>query len=482
MVPVCRSPLEMMAQAESYALTKVSKPAATSVALAISAGLFIALGYLFFITVTTGGETSGWGSLRLLGGLAFSTGLIMVVLCGGELFTSSVLSAIAAANRQIGVGRMLRIWGWVYVGNLLGALLLVALVMAGRLYLLDQGQWGLNVLNLAQHKLHHGMAAAFALGVLCNLLVCLAVWMSFSSEQVLTKALLLMLPVALFVSSGFEHCVANMFVVPLAMAIYHWAPPHFWLQVGVDAGQFADLRLWTFISANLLPVTVGNIVGGALLVGLGYRAIYRGLSPACFSSQPAANSGQPNLSHVVIEELKMPIRNLKIKEIMTPPELLLDASMPLTEALSLMMAKEVSGAPVRGANGDLVGYLSEHDLLVALWCNDYRPLPERQVADLMHQPLIAINGEESVVHLAERMAIDVEALFPVNGHGVATSLTSKSLPQRARDARPNSPHHYPVLVQGRFQGIVSRHQLLNALRPLLMAKPVAVAASARRSA
>lgn len=475
----CRSPLEMMAQAEYYAASKVAKPATTTVPLAISAGLFIALGYLFFITVTTGAGDSGWGSMRLLGGLAFSSGLMMVVICGGELFTSSVLSAIAAANRQIGVGRMVQIWGWIYLGNLLGALLLVALVMAGRLYLLDQGQWGLNVLNLAQHKLHHGMAAAFALGVLCNLLVCLAVWMSFSCDQVLTKALLLMLPVALFVSSGFEHCVANMFVVPLAMAIHHWAPPQFWLQIGIDASQFADLRLTTFLSANLLPVTIGNIVGGALLVGLGYRAIYRRLTPACVSLQPAANNGVPNLSHVVIEELKMPIRQLKIKEIMTQPELLLEASMPIGEALTLMLNKRVSGAPVRGSDGSLVGYLSQHDLLVALWCNDYRPLAERQVAEVMHQPLVAINGEETVVHLAERMAIDVEALYPVSGQGVATSLSAKSLLQRARDAKPSSPHHYPVLIQGRFKGMVSRHQLMTALAPLLVTTSTAITSPRR---
>ncbi|MCG6527968.1 formate/nitrite transporter family protein, partial [Vibrio parahaemolyticus] len=146
---------------------------------------------------------------------AFSMGLILIVICGGELFTSSVLSSISWANKQISFGKMLSIWGKVYVGNFIGAMFLLALVSAAGLYQLDHGQWGLNALNIAQHKLHHTMLQAFALGVLCNLLVCLAIWLTFSSANAMTKAAMTIMPVAMFVSSGFEHCVANMFMVPL---------------------------------------------------------------------------------------------------------------------------------------------------------------------------------------------------------------------------------------------------------------------------
>ncbi|MBQ1782792.1 MAG: formate transporter FocA [Gammaproteobacteria bacterium] len=467
MAPLSRSPFEMMEQAEHYALSKVVKPAATTAALAMMAGLFIALGYLFFITVTTGAGDSAWGSLRLLGGVAFSIGLIMVVICGGELFTSTVLSAIAVANRQIGLAKMVRIWGWVYLGNLIGSLLMVVLAVAARLYLLDNGQWGLNVLTIAQHKLHHGPAAAFALGVLCNILVCLAIWMTFSTDHLLTKVLLMVLPVALFVSSGFEHCVANMFVVPLALAIYHWAPADFWLQSGVDAARFADLGLTSFVTANLIPVTLGNIVGGALLVGLNYWAIFRRITPTHYNCPPADNSGPALLSLPSFKEPGMSIKKLKIKDIMTLPGVVLKADMALAEALDLMLAEGVGGAPVSDNGGGLVGYLSQHDLLVALWCNDYRPLPERRVADLMHHPLLTVNGEESVIHLAEQMAINVEAVFPVSDQGLATGLALKPLQERARAACPNRPHHYPVMIQGQFKGMVSRQELVAALRSLI---------------
>ncbi len=180
-------------------------------------------------------------------------GLILIVICGGELFTSSVLSSISWANREISFGKMLSIWGKVYVGNFIGAIFLLLLVTAAGLYQLDEGQWGLNALNIAQHKLHHTTVQAFALGILCNLLVCLAIWLTFSSANAMTKAAMTIMPVAMFVSSGFEHCVANMFMVPLGIVIQNFAPDSFWQQVGVTASQYSDLNVTQFITANLIP-------------------------------------------------------------------------------------------------------------------------------------------------------------------------------------------------------------------------------------
>ena len=218
------SPKEMMAEAEKYALYKASKSTGMTVGLAIMAGMFIGIAFLFYITVTTGNGHESWGLSRLAGGIAFSLGLILVVLCGGELFTSSVLSCIAWANREISFKKMLTIWGKVYVGNFIGALLLLLIVSVAAVYQSGHGEWGLNALNIAQHKLHHTTAQAFALGVLCNLLVCLAIWLTFSTGNALAKAFMVMLPVAMFVSSGFEHCVANMFMVPLGIVIQSTAP------------------------------------------------------------------------------------------------------------------------------------------------------------------------------------------------------------------------------------------------------------------
>jgi formate transporter len=268
------TPAEMMEEAEKYASYKTKKPTGTILGLAIMAGVFIGLAFIFYITVTTGSNDVAWGMSKLVGGIAFSMGLILVVLCGGELFTSSVLTSIAWANKEINALKMVRFWGKVYVGNFVGALFLLALVTAAGLYKLDHGQWGLNALNIAQHKLHHTFVEAFALGILCNLMVCLAVWLSFSSHNAMTKAVMTILPVAMFVATGFEHCVANMFMIPLGITIQSFAPDTFWQAVGVDASQYADLSIYNFITANLIPVTLGNIVGGAVLVGLSNWCVF----------------------------------------------------------------------------------------------------------------------------------------------------------------------------------------------------------------
>jgi formate transporter FocA len=262
------TPPEMMVEAEQYAYSKTKKTAGTILGLGMMAGLFIGLAFIFYITVTTGSSEVAWGLSKLAGGIAFSLGLILVVLCGGELFTSSVLTILARANKQISTDKMLSIWAKVYLGNFLGAMLLLLIVTAAGLYESGHGQWGLNALNIAQHKLHHTFIQAFALGILCNLLVCLAIWLTFSAKNAATKAFMTILPVALFVSTGFEHCVANMFMIPLGITIQTFAPETFWHEIGTYPNQYADLTVYNFVIKNLIPVTLGNIVGGALLVGL----------------------------------------------------------------------------------------------------------------------------------------------------------------------------------------------------------------------
>lgn len=303
------SPYEMMSQAENYALSKAKKSSNIILSLAIMGGVFIGLAFLFYITVTTNNHI-GWGLTRFIGGITFSMGLILIVIGGAELFTSSVLTSIAWANRQISWRKMLSIWTKVYVGNFIGALILLVLVTMAGMYQLDNGQWGLNALNIAQHKLHHTWLQAFALGILCNLLVCLAIWLSFSSSNPLTKAAMIVLPVAMFVASGFEHCVANMFMIPLGMTIHSLAPESFWLQIGVPAQQFADLNLMNFLNANLLPVTLGNIVGGAVFVGLAYWFVHRylpAMNPTLNekkeNTQPFSSSNN-NLASSITERAK----------------------------------------------------------------------------------------------------------------------------------------------------------------------------------
>lgn len=258
--------------ANIYAQEKINKCQLTSFGLAIFAGIFIALAFIFFITVTTGADNQAWGLIRFAGGVAFSLGLILVVICGGELFTSSMLSSIAWAKRHVSTAKLLQLWTRIYLGNLLGAVFVLFLVMQGKLYLLDNGAWGLNALTIAQHKLHHTWSEAFALGVLCNMLVCLGVWMAFASKDALTKSFLLIFPVAMFVSSGFEHCIANLFMVPLGIAIHSLAELSFFTELGIQATNYHDLTLINFVSKNLIPVTLGNVVGGCI-IALGYWLI-----------------------------------------------------------------------------------------------------------------------------------------------------------------------------------------------------------------
>lgn len=264
-----QSPSLLLTEVSEYGLHKIHKSLRHSFGLSIFAGMFIAIAFVFYVTVTTGSDGS-WGTTRLAGGIAFSLGLILVVVCGGELFTSTVLSSVAWAQGKLTTKQVLSCWARVYVGNFVGAIFILLLVVGGKMQNLDGGEWGISVLHLAQHKIHHTWIEAFSLGILCNLLVCLGIWMTFSSKDMLTKSMLLILPVAMFVSSGFEHSIANLFMVPLGIVLQNIVSPDFLISLGYSTDSFADLTISNFIFHNLIPVTLGNIVGGGVIVGLGH--------------------------------------------------------------------------------------------------------------------------------------------------------------------------------------------------------------------
>ncbi|GAB2650293.1 formate transporter FocA [Vibrio panuliri] len=455
----CFSPVEMMAEAEKFALSKAKKNTGMTLSLAIMAGAFIGLAFLFYITVTTGATQSGWGLSRLAGGLAFSMGLILIVICGGELFTSSVLSSISWANSQISFGKMLSIWGKVYIGNFIGAMLLLAIVTAAGLYQLDHGQWGLNALNIAQHKLHHTMVQAFALGILCNLLVCLAIWLTFSSANAMTKAAMTIMPVAMFVSSGFEHCVANMFMVPLGIVIQNFAPESFWATTGATAAQYADLNITQFITANLIPVTLGNIVGGAVLVGLANWCIYR--RPQLKAANISTITTTANIASVKENTMNS---NIIVKNIMNTQPVTLSADMTTPKAIDHLISHHEVSAPVTDVQGRLVGFFSAHDVMVDLWCQDYIPTQGQKVVDLMERDVIAIDANDRLVDVAEYLCIDKEQLYPTTSMGIATRFSTLSLEERAKSMKVSKPHVLPVLENGQMVGVINRLDILDALR------------------
>lgn len=267
-------PAAMAKVAEDAGVYKATKHPLKTFYLAITAGVFISIAFVFYITATTGTAGVPFGFAKLVGGICFSLGLMLVVVCGADLFTSTVLIVVAKASGRITWRQLGLNWLNVYVGNLIGALFFVALMWFADEHMTANGAWGLNVLQTADHKLHHTFVEAVCLGILANLMVCLAVWMSYSGRSLMDKMFAMVLPVAMFVASGFEHSIANMFMIPLGIVIKNFAAPEFWQAIGAAPEQFSNLTVSHFITDNLIPVTIGNIIGGGLLVGLTYWVIY----------------------------------------------------------------------------------------------------------------------------------------------------------------------------------------------------------------
>lgn len=266
-------PAAMAEKAEAVGVKKARMDAARTLALAVLAGAFIALGGVFF-TMAVSGSTLGYGLTRVVGGVVFSLGLILVIVGGAELFTGNTLIVMAWAGRKVRTLEVARNWAIVYIGNFIGAVGTAALVFLGGQYNLGQGAVGAAALAIADSKCALGFVPAVALGVLCNALVCLAVWMSFGARSVADKVLVIMPPIACFVAAGFEHSIANMYFVPLALLIQNAAPMEFWAAAGKTGGDFPHLNWFNFLTNNLLPVTLGNIIGGSVLVGAMYWFVY----------------------------------------------------------------------------------------------------------------------------------------------------------------------------------------------------------------
>lgn len=280
-------PPEMALKAQQIGLRKAEMGSLTTFALAVLAGAFIALGAVVSTTVTAGATgTLPYGITRLLAGIVFCLGLILVIVAGAELFTGNNLIVMAWANRLISTGKLLRNWGIVYLGNLFGTILTAVMVFLSGQYLFGNGQVGLNALNIARGKVELGLVQALMLGILCNALVCLAVWLCFAAHSATDKILSILLPITGFVAAGFEHSVANMYFIPVALLIKQFAGPEFWALIEKSPADYASLTWGAFVFNNLLPVTVGNIIGGAGLVGVMYWFIYL---------RPQTSPGSPRL-------------------------------------------------------------------------------------------------------------------------------------------------------------------------------------------
>ncbi|WP_193212687.1 formate/nitrite transporter family protein [Luteolibacter marinus] len=255
------SPEQIAERIESVGVKKARLPAFKMFALAVLAGGFIGLGALNY-TVVASDPFLGFAWQRLLGGLAFSLGLILVVVAGAELFTGNNLLVMSWMNGRITTALLLRNFIIVYFGNAAGAIGLAWLVSQSGHGDFNHGAVGETAVRIATTKTAMGFAGAFFKGILCNLLVCLAVWLAMAGRSVADKILAIVFPVSAFVAAGFEHSVANLYFVPLGLFLSAAAPP--------DGLTWAD-----FLANNLLPVTLGNLIGGAGMVGLVYHLIYR---------------------------------------------------------------------------------------------------------------------------------------------------------------------------------------------------------------
>ncbi len=269
-------PAEVAAKAEALGVTKARLDTVPLFTLAVLGGAFIALGGVFATVATAGGSDMPFGASRLLIGVAFSLGLILVVVAGAELFTGNNLVIMAAASRRITAIDVLRNWTIVYLGNFVGALSIAGLIFLSREYTFGGGAFGLAALDIAAAKSRLDFPQAIALGVLCNALVCLAVWLCLGARSTTDRILAIVPPITAFVAAGFEHSIANMYFFPAALLIKAGAgKAEFWTVVDKSPSDYASITTDAFLVDNLLPVTIGNIIGGAVLVGLVYWFIYR---------------------------------------------------------------------------------------------------------------------------------------------------------------------------------------------------------------
>ena len=264
-------PAEMARKSEAIGEKKAKLDTVSTFLLAVLAGAFIAIGGIFYTVVVTTGEVEiAFGIKRLIGGLAFSLGLILVIVAGAELFTGNNLIVMAWASRRVTTAQILRNWLIVYAGNFVGAIGIAALVYFTQLDGQHDGAVGDTVLSIASSKCGLSWPQAIATGIGCNVLVCLAVWLCMSARTVTDKVMAIIFPITAFVATGMEHCVANMYFVPAAMLVKLRR-----VSTGISAeNTFAEINLQDFFVNNLLPVTIGNIIGGAVLVGMVYWFVY----------------------------------------------------------------------------------------------------------------------------------------------------------------------------------------------------------------
>ncbi len=354
------SPAEMAERVEQVGVTKANLDFWSVLALGTLAGAFIAFGANLFNVVVHDSSLS-FGLTQLIGGAAFSLGLVLTIIAGAELFTGNNLIVIAYIEKRITFRQLMGNWITVYIGNFLGAL-----AVALAVYL--SGQWSLNshlvggkALLIANTKVNLPLFQAFTRGILCNTLVCLAVWLSFACREIAGKIMAIMFPITAFVAAGFEHSIANMYFVPLGLILKN--NPEVIVATSILAKktvEFSSLTWGNFIINNLIPVTVGNVIGGAFLVGVTYWFVY----------------------------LRPQKREL-VRKIMTKEPLIISKDTPVETAVKIMKEHNI-GSILIGEKGNTEGILTDADITRKVVGEGRNPA-QVKVSEVMSKPLISVD-------------------------------------------------------------------------------------------
>jgi formate/nitrite transporter len=269
-------PPEMREKAIQSGVAKSKISIVNLLILSVLAGAYIAFGAVFSSIIALG-MPGVWpyGFMKVAQGLAFSMGLILVIIGGAELFTGNNLMVMAWLDRKIRGTAILKNWAIVFVGNFVGSVLVALLIILSKEYLVSEGSLGKSIVSLAVLKVGYPFVKAMVLGILCNILVCLAVWLTYSGRSTIDKILAIIFPITAFIAAGFEHSVANMYIIPVALLLNKFNPA-FVVQTGINTSTLT----WTsFFVNNLVPVTIGNILGGAFFVGFLYFLAYKKPNP-----------------------------------------------------------------------------------------------------------------------------------------------------------------------------------------------------------
>jgi formate transporter len=279
-------PAAMAARAEESGIKRAALDPLTLLILSVLGGAFVSFGAIFATTITAGSVAMSspdgaaalsaslpYGIVRLLSGLAFCVGLILIVVGGAELFTGNNMIVMAWASRKVRTRALLANWVLSFTGNCVGAFATAVLLFCTTQYTFGNGAVGLVALNTAHAKASLEFVPALTLGIMCNALVCLAVWMCFGARTTIDRVVTIVPPITAFAAAGFEHSIANVYFIPVGLLIKAGAPDTFWHSIGKAATDFPALT-WTNFLANLVAVTIGNIIGGAILVAAVYWFIY----------------------------------------------------------------------------------------------------------------------------------------------------------------------------------------------------------------